>query len=167
MRLRSLTIMVFIISALAGISGHSAAASGTSIGIRAGYSFDPDQFVVGSQAIYGRVFRIARLGPSVDLGLGDKMTTITFNLDARLFLTPPKASTSLYFGMGPTIAIFDPDEGEGDTEVGLTLASGIRMALGGKHFYNLEGRLGIGDVPEVKILVGVLLWGGSKPRTVP
>lgn len=165
MRIRSLTIAALVISTLTVISTCSAAASGTSIGVRAGYSFDPDQFVVGAQAIYGRILKIGRLGPSVDFGFGDKMTVVTFNLDGRLILTPPKASTSFYLGVGPTIAVFDPDQGDGDTEIGLTLASGIRMPLGSRHFYNLEGRLGIGDVPEVKILFGILLGGRSKSKT--
>ncbi|MBU1712676.1 MAG: hypothetical protein KKD47_06175, partial [Proteobacteria bacterium] len=43
-------------------------------GLRAGYGTNPDQFVIGAQAVLGRTVGFVRFAPSVDLGFGDDMT---------------------------------------------------------------------------------------------
>ncbi len=60
---------------------------------------------------------------------------------------------------GPTVMIWTPEHGDGDTEIGLTLGLGARMPLGESGWYNIEGRFGIGDIPDVKILLGVFFGG--------
>lgn len=165
MHIIRLGLMISASLALIGVPTASSAgssSSGKSVGARAGFGINPDQFVIGVQAVLGRTMKIARIAPSVDIGLGDDVTVLAFNLDARLFLTPPGTATAFYCGIGPTIAVFDPKEGVGDTEIGLSVAPGLRFPLGSKHAYNAEVRFGIGDVPDLKIMVGVLFGGGSK-----
>jgi hypothetical protein len=156
--------VVFPMAALLLVVASSASSSqpNRSFGIRGGFGIDPDQFVFGVQAILGRTMKIARIAPSADIGLGDDVTVFTFNLDARLSLSPPGTATAFYCGLGPTIAVFEPKEGVGDTEIGLSVAPGLRFPLGSKHAYNAEVRFGIGDVPDLKIIVGVLFGGASK-----
>jgi hypothetical protein len=158
-------VFIALIIAVFPLSAEAQKASGVGVGIRSGLGLDPDQGVVGIQAVLGKKLKFMRLAPSFDFGFGDDVLTYTFNGDVRfLLLAPPKSSTALYAAAGPTISVWDPDKGETDTEIGLTLVVGIRMPFGKSNFYNLESRYGIGDVPEVRILFGVLFstGGGSE-----
>jgi len=128
-------------------------------GVRAGYGRKPDQFVIGVQADLGRVHRWIHFVPSIDAGFGDEMTTITFNGDLKAYLPLPKSSASLYALGGPALTIWSPKDGDGDTEIGAYLGAGARMALGESGWYNLEARFGLGDVPDLRILLGVLFGG--------
>jgi len=133
--------------------------AGQCYGIRAGYGMDPDQFVIGAQTDLGTIYGKVHFVPSIDAGFGDHVTTFTFNGDINVFVPLPKSLSSLYGIAGPAISIWTPEEGEGDTEIGLTLGLGARMALGESGWYNIEARFGIGDIPEVRILLGVLFGG--------
>jgi hypothetical protein len=155
-------VFLVVILLLVSFSSTSASQANRSFGVRAGFGINPDQFVFGVQAVLGRTMKIARIAPSADIGFGDDVTVFAFNLDARLFFSPPGTATAFYCGIGPTIAVFDPKEGVGDTEIGLSVAPGLRFPLGSKHAYNAEVRFGIGDVPDLKIMVGVLFGGGGK-----
>jgi hypothetical protein len=128
-------------------------------GIRAGYSSKPDQFVIGVQADMGDIYSRVHLVPSIDAGFGDHLKTYAFNGDLELFVPLPESMASLYGIAGPTIMIWTPDVGDGDTEIGLTLGFGARLPLGNAGWYNLEARFGIGDIPDVKILLGFFLGG--------
>jgi len=133
--------------------------SGKCSGLRAGYGIDPDQFVIGLQGDFGNVLKIAHLAASADAGFGDNLTTIVLGADALVFLPLPKSDVSFYGAAGPALTIWTPDQGETDTEIGLALTIGARFPLGDSGWYNLEGRFGVGDVPDVRILLGVLFGG--------
>lgn len=130
-----------------------------SYGIRAGYSDGPDQFVIGAQADMGSIWRRVHFVPSIDAGFGNDLTTICFNGDIQAFLPMPKSSFSLYGLAGPTIMYWSPEVGDGETDIGVSLGGGVRAAFGDKGWYNLEARVGIGDVPDFRILFGVLFGG--------
>lgn len=133
------------------------------IGIRAGYSVNPDQFVIGGQAIMGALKGRVDFSPSLDYGTGDNLSLIAANIDGSLNLvSPPGAKFLFYVGGGPTLVFYDPDNGESDTEIGLTLLGGVKIAAGEKNFYNLVARFGIGDVPDFKILFGYMFGFGKK-----
>lgn len=133
------------------------------IGIRAGYGVNPDQFIIGGQAIMGALKGRVDFSPSLDYGTGDNVSLITANLDGSLNLvSPPGAKFLFYVGGGPTLVFVDPDNGDSDTEIGLTLLGGVKIAAGEKNFYNLVARFGIGDVPDFKILFGYMFGLGKK-----
>jgi|SRR3989304_7894090 len=133
------------------------------VGVRLGYGFDPDQVVFGAQAVYGKIFKFADLVPSFDLGLGDNMTTYTFNTDLRFLVLPlPKSSSAIYMSFGPSLTYWDPKNADPDLEIGLSVTGGVRMGIGQSGFYNLEARFGVGDVPDVRIMLGVFFGGGKK-----
>jgi len=154
--LYSMVVCCFIFMSAAA---RAADDSGKSYGIRAGISSNPDQFVIGAQADMGEVYRQVRVVPSIDAGFGDHLTTFAFNGDVQLFVPLPKSLASLYGIAGPTIMIWTPEHGDGDTEIGLTLGLGARMPLGDSGWYNIEARLGIGDIPDVRVLLGVFFGG--------
>ncbi len=129
----------------------------TGAGIRAGFGLDPDQAVIGIQAVTARVLKIFRFAPSVDFGFGDNVTTYTINGDLLLRLfSPPKTSAQFYVKAGPTITVWDSEFAGSDTEIGVTTGAGVRLPFGRSNYYNLELRYGFGDTPEVRLLFGAL-----------
>jgi hypothetical protein len=126
-------------------------------GVRAGFGLDPDQGIIGAQAVLGHASRFAAFAPSVDLGFGSDLTTVMLNGDIFVPLfAPAGTSAGVYLAGGPALAIWEPSEGDGDTEIGLTVAPGLRLPLGNRSVVTLESRFGIGDIPEFRGLAGVL-----------
>jgi len=154
------TLSLFLTICFAGTiataigAGDVKAAAGT-FGIRGGFDFDADQVVVGFQAELGRFLEITRFAPSVDFGFGNDLTTIAFNGDFRIYLTPPGSSAELYGSAGPTLLIVDTQGGNSDSEVGLTLSGGVKFGAGKGRTYNLEGRFGFENMPEFRLLFGI------------
>lgn len=153
-------IAIFVL--LMGASCFAEAGMKRGLGIKAGYSIDPDQFTIGGQSIlasYGKI----DLAPSLDFGTGDGGKVVTLNADGTLNLvTLPRSNITFYVGAGPTLALIYPDEGDSDTEIGLSLLGGFKVEAGNNNFYNLVARIGIGDIPEFKILVGYMFGLGEK-----
>jgi hypothetical protein len=140
--------------AVAGEQAH-----GLGVGVRAGFGLQPDQFVAGVQAVMGKIANVVRFAPSADVGFGDNVTVLTLNPDFRLAFSPPKSDAIFYGQVGPTIALIDPKHGDGDTEIGLTLSGGLNFPMGTGNLYTLEARIGIGDIPDIRVLFG-LQFGG-------
>ena len=151
-------VMILAVIAVISLGAEAIGAekAGKSFGPRIGYSSEPDQFVIGGQAVFGHFLKVTRFVPSFDFGTGDNLSTYTFNADVRFLFTLPRSATALYAEVGPTITYWDADKGGSDTEVGATITGGVRFPMGKTGFYNLEGRFGIGDVPEFKIMLGVM-----------
>lgn len=137
-------------------------AYGNGLILRAGAGINPDQFVIGAQTVLGHIAKppSPRFSPSVDIGFGDNVTVITLNPDFRVMVSPPRSNAFVYLQAGPTISIVDPKHGDGDTDIGLTISGGVNFPMGATNFYSLEGRIGIGDVPDVRILLGFQFGGG-------
>jgi len=133
-----------------------------SFGLRTGLGLNPDQFVIGLQGAYGSAVGPFQFAPSFDLGFGDNMTTYILNGDLRLPISLPKSNSRVYIGAGPTIAVYDTKFAGSDTEIGLSLLGGIMLPMGSVNAYNLELRLGIGDIPDVRILLGIMFGGGKR-----
>lgn len=136
---------------------------GSAFGARAGLGLEPDQFVIGPQAVFGEVFHFMRFAPGIDFGFGDNVTTYSLDADLRLSLFQlPGSQANVYLDAGPTFAYFDPDKGDSDSEIGANLAAGLALPMGSSSSYNVEARLGFGDITEVRLLIGVY-WGSGAP----
>lgn len=163
------TVMKITLAACTMLLAAPPAWPSSAIGIRGGLGLDPDQGVVGLQGQFaGRKLKVVRIAPSVDFGFGDDVTTIAGNLDFIMLLSPPESRSAFYAGAGPTLTWwdFDNDAIEADTEIGLSLLGGVRFATSGSHAYTAEFRFGIGDIPEIRILVG-FLFGGAVDEPQP
>lgn len=159
---RSRLLPLLLILVLAPVL--SVHAGNREFGARAGFGSNPDQFVGGLQAVFGRYLKVFRFAPSFDLGFGDDMTTYTANGDFRFSVSPPGAGTSFYIATGPTVTHFDYTSGN-DTEVGLSVVGGLMLPLGRSNRYNVEFRAGIGDIPDYRLLLGIFFGGGNNPPT--
>lgn len=139
---RSLCLRVLIVVVLLATASPAFA----KMGLEAGLSLDPDDFVVGLRWNHpvGTDGSLS-LVPSVDAGFGD-LTFVAGNLDLDYKF---KTSSDLrpYIGGGINLHWFDFDGGS-DTEVGGTILGGLFIT----PQVGLEGRFGLGDVPDIKIL---------------
>lgn len=151
-----------LLTLLASITLIANSADAKGVGFRAGFGLDPDQFVAGIQADAGRALEVGRIYPSADIGIGSDFTILTGNLDFVVSVSPPNARTSFYVGGGPTLAYIDHKATDGDVEIGVSLVGGMKFPMGTKNFYTLEARLGVGDIPDFRLLFGLAFGGGVK-----
>lgn len=117
------------------------------VGFHLGLSLDPDDFIAGLHFKAEPVAERLVFVPSVEVGVGD-VTMIAGNADLH-YIFKSKSKLAPYAGGGLTINWFD-NEGGSDTEVGGSFLGGIQLSP--KIYF--ETKLGLGDVPEWKFLVG-------------
>ena len=135
-------------------------------GFRLGLGLQPDQFVVGAQALLGQRFKIFRLAPSFDVGWGNDVTTYVLNGDLELHLPLPISRSSLYLCAVAILVCLQFDGASNDTDVGVNLLGGLRLATNGRTNYLFEARFGIGDTPDFRLFAGILLGSGSPHASV-
>lgn len=148
--MRRVFLLPLVCLILAGFAG-PAFASGN-IGFRAGLAINPDEFVVGihfrTDPIDGKQLYIV---PSFEVGFGDA-TMLAFNGDLH-YVFDLESKLDPYAGGGVTVNWFD-DNGQSDTEVGGSILGGLLLGETDMGRMFLEMKLGLGDVPDVKIMVG-------------
>ena len=169
MRWKSMTAICLI--ALAAAVAPAAAAEATEApgggagvgfrgwGPRFGASVDADQGLVGAQFDLGEFIEHLRWQPNFELGFGDDKLSFFGNFMVAYYF-PVKAAVTPYAGSQLTLWLFDQD-GPGDgfddgfnAEVGLYAIGGIETKLKGGSRFLAEAQVGIGDVPDVRLLVG-------------
>lgn len=130
----------------------------TAFGPRVGVSTGPDQLVLGGQLDLGEVAPDLTFTPSGELGFGDHTTTIQLNGDFHYHFRVQGSPWRPYLGGGIGIAFYSFDVpapfDDSDTAVGANVVAGaIVPTQSGSRFFT-ELKLGIGDVPDLQILVG-------------
>jgi len=145
--------------ALCTVSAYAGTAVVGGLGPRVGFSNDPDQFVFGGQLIIGEVAPSLTFDPDVELGFGDDVTVIALNLDMHYHFAIQGSSWRPYVGAGAGINFIEVDqqppfEDTSDSEVGgnLIFGAGAPTAAGNRFFGELK--LGLGDIPDLKLMVG-------------
>jgi len=165
-RIYGLAIVATLLLNVAASAQSSSHSPSKGFGLRTGYGTNPDQFVVGAQAVLGKTLGFMRFAPSIDAGFGDDMSSFLFNADFRLLsFSPPGSPAGLYAGAGTSIAVFDAGHNNNDTEIGLHVVTGLTFPMGRRNEYNLEVRFGIADMPDLRVLCGIMLGSRSKPST--
>jgi hypothetical protein len=136
-----------------------AAVSTESFGPRFGFSVDPDQVVLGGQMTFGEIAPSISFTPNAEFGFGDNQTVIALNMDFhyRLDLRGSEWSPYLGFGVGVNFDSFDrpaPFRDDSETNVGgnFILGANVPTRSGSKFFTELK--LGLGDIPSLKMLAG-------------
>lgn len=134
-------------------------AAATEYGLRAGLTFDPDQFHVGGHANLGPVIEQLRLVPNIEIGFGDDVTLIALNGD--LLYDFPETPWSIGGELGINIANYDVPNIPGvviddsSTDVGLSVLGNYRLTLNSGKILVLEAKLGLVDSPDVKFTAGL------------
>jgi hypothetical protein len=124
------------------------------IGPRAGAGFDPDQFNFGGQMKLGPYGSSFHLVPVLEIGLSDAFTVFQFSFDVDWWI-PADWKVFPYVGAGPSLALWDVEGGGTDAEVGLNLLGGLELPMtGGTSALVGEVRIGIGDIPDLKLMAG-------------
>lgn len=128
------------------------------IGGRAGATLDPDQGHLGIQADLGELAERLRLQPNIELGLGSDQTIVALNPEVvYLFSKRDKWTPYAGGGLGLNIVHFDkasPGGNKTDLEVGLNLLGGLETIVTTRTRLFFEGKVGIGDSPELKVTCG-------------
>ena len=120
------------------------------VGLHAGLSLDPDDFLIGIHFKSKSIDEGLTLVPSIEAGFGD-LTWVGGNLDLH-YQFKTESDLAPYIGGGITLNWFDT-EGDSETDFGGSILGGI--SLSPKFF--LEGKVGLGDVPDWKFYVGYRL----------
>lgn len=128
-------------------------------GPRVGFSTGPDQIVFGGQLIIGEIAPQLTFDPSLEFGFGDHLTLISGNFDVHYHFVVQGSSWRPYAGAGLGIHFvqFDnpaPFGDDSETDVGgsLIVGAGVPTQSGNRFFGELK--LGIGDSPDLKMMVG-------------
>ena len=144
---RALVFVAILAVALAAFAS-PAMAKGT-MGLRGGFSLDPDDFLIGLHFKSDPLGEDLYLVPSVEAGFGD-ITWIGGNVDLH-YVFNTSSEKKPYIGGGGTLNWFDSDGGDDDLEFGGSVLGGLK--LNQKLF--LEAKIGLGDVPDWKFVVGM------------
>ncbi len=131
------------------------ASSLSNYGARFGVSVDPDQFTLGMYAAMPEFAPGLSFRPSADLGFGDDALTLMGNADVQYTFHATEGRLVPHVGGGITLFWFDPDPGESDAEVGISLYGGVEFAMKGYKTGSFELRLGVDDVPDLKLVYGL------------
>jgi hypothetical protein len=132
-------------------------------GPRVGASVDADQVLVGAQFDLGEFAKNIRWQPSFELGFGDDKYSLYGNFMVAYYF-PVKAAVTPYAGAQVTLWLFDEDNPNNNpnefddgfnAEIGMYAVGGIETKLkGGTRFLAELQVLPIGDVPDVRVVVG-------------
>jgi hypothetical protein len=150
---------VFCALALAPLPAQGASPVVAGWGPRIGVSIDPDQLVLGGQLIIGELAPNVTFDPNLELGIGDDVTLIAFNLDGHYHFAIEGSAWRPYAGAGIGINFFSFDappgvEDDTETEIGANLMAGAGVPTAAGNRFFAEMRFGLGDIPEIKLIAG-------------
>jgi hypothetical protein len=129
----------------------------TQYGFRGGISLDPDQFVIGAFMGFREFSPGFSMRPSADIGLGDDVFVLMINGDANYHFRQADFAAVPYVGAGIALAYYNFDSAaakDSATEIGVNLFGGLEWELGGYRSAFAELRIGLGDIPDLKIMGG-------------
>ena len=149
---------LFALVLLAVLPVASSASSFTAFGPQLGFSSGPDQVVVGGHLQWGDVAPQLDFVPSIDLGFGDNRTLVSVNGDFH-YRIDTKTQWQPYAGGGIGIHFisFDnpgPGRDNSVTRAGGCFIAGADVATKGHSRFFAELKLGLGDSPNFKAMVG-------------
>jgi hypothetical protein len=140
-------------------AGHAAAVAVTGIGPRIGISSSPDQIVLGGQLTISDIAPDVSFVPSLEFGFGDNQTDVGFNFDLNygFHLTGSPWRPYVGAGIGVNVQQVDRqpplrDDSNTDTGGNLIIGAGVPTRSGSRFF--TEARVGVGDIPSLKIMAG-------------
>jgi len=122
----------------------------TTLGVRAGVSGGPTQFVIGGHLETKPLLKHLTFKPNLEAGFGDNSTLVGLNFEFAYRIDLDKKPWWIYVVGGPAAVWSHQDNG--DTEFG----GGFNIGFGVQHRKGLfaELKFGLADSPDVKFMVG-------------
>lgn len=127
-------------------------------GPRAGLSVDPDQFHLGAHVNLGEFVPNLRFQPNVELGFGDDVFLLMINGETFYLFDVPNTNFRPYAGGELSLVYWrvdTPHVHADDLELGLSPVGGIEIPFTKQYVGFFELKLGIADVPDFRVTVGV------------
>jgi hypothetical protein len=157
---RSIWLIPAVLLLLVPVASAQSANNPGDWGLRAGATFDPDQFHVGAHIYAGELFDRGYFLPNVEIGFGDNMTLIALNPElVYRFAHRTDSRWGFYVGGGLGINIYnwdnDHNNHDSETDLGLNLLGGMLRSLSSGNELFLELKLGLADSPDAKLTVGL------------
>jgi hypothetical protein len=138
------------------VLGASVASAESSVGIRAGLSSHPDQFLIGAHFQPPPVATNLYIVPSGEAGFGDNLFTLSFNGDLE-YQFGSQGSVRPYAGGGLSLYYVNVDNGGSDTNLGVSALGGLLFDRKSGWPIFLELKLGLSDeVPDLKVVAGLM-----------
>jgi hypothetical protein len=125
------------------------------VGVRAGVSGDPSQFVLGAHVETEPLIEHVTFRPNLELGVGNSLTVVAVNLEFAYWIPVAHHPWRVYLGAGPAAIISSHHASSGrsgTTDVG----GGFNVLVGIQHQRGLFTELKVGTInsPSVKFTVG-------------
>ncbi len=130
------------------------AAAQTHVGLRAGVSGGPTQFIFGAHVDTPPLVEHLTFRPNIEAGIGDDRTLVALNFEFAYWVPITDTRWQVYFAAGPAANIISFDEHHGDG--GTHVEGGFNFAVGVQHGRGLFTELKVGalDSPDIKFSVG-------------
>lgn len=130
----------------------------THIGLRAGASSGPDQFVFGGHVETAPLLENFTFRPNIEIGIGDRLTLVGLNFEFAYWIPLRDQPWRVYMGGGPAanvLSFHDDHPGRGDSRV----EGGFNIMVGLQHQRGFFTELKVGaiDSPDIKFTVGYVL----------
>jgi hypothetical protein len=119
------------------------------IGMRAGFSLSPDQFVVGGQVDLGYLFKNAKLLGVAEVGFGDNVTVWSFAGDL-LYRGNGVWEKWTPYGGAEAGLILASSSGNTNSDFAISLVAGVDKSIGNGNRFGVEFRIGVVDAPDFK-----------------
>ena len=130
-------------------------------GLRAGATTDPDQVIVGAHFDLGEVIDQLRLQPSLELGIGDDVSTVQGLVPVH-YRFETGGEWSPYTGGGVLLALIDHDDDrpgrrddDDEFEIAPVAVGGVEWARPGGSHLLFELQLGGGIAFDAKVVVAM------------
>lgn len=130
-------------------------------GPRVGFTVSPDQFMAGIHLDLGNFAERIRFVPNAEIGFGDDITLFAANLNATYRFGTDWNAWSPYVGTGIAAVVSsrsddpdDPLDDDTDFNAGVNIIGGLDRALDSGNRFLLEGKVGLGDIPDFKLALG-------------
>jgi len=154
---------ILIALLLVALSVGAASAAGRPLGLRAGYSLDPNQITIGLHTRLDKPTPEIRLYPNMEIGFGDDITLFSVGLAGRYRIYNHELhGYEPYLGLeaGFNSLHYSDDHGGGsDGKAVVSLLGGLQKTLSLERRIFFEMKLGLSDyAPDVKLIAGMTLF---------
>ena len=137
---------------MAVAEGAVGAATAGPLGLRAGFSVSPGQWLVGVQGQATPADATVGVVPSIEAGFGDDAFSLAGQGDV-VYRFPHTTGPRPYLGAGAAVVFLDPSHGDSKTNGGLNLVGGVVLDPQKSPRITFDGRFRLTDrLPKARVV---------------